>query len=333
MLQYSVTRLFRALPLVWAICTLVFGVVHLLPGDPIELVAGEQASLEQKQAVARALRLDLPIFLNEQPLQVETQGIQALWHAVRHTQYAWFLHDLLTGQLQSLHSRREVASILAEKLPYTLALGSAAMLLALLLALPLGTLAARKPGGALDQTVLTLSLVGVSLPSFWLGPLGMLIFGVWLGWLPISGAGSGWHLILPACTLGLGLTGLLLRMTRSVVLETLQEDFIRTARSKGVSELRILFAHALRAAAGPIVVVAGLQLGALLTGSILTEEIFGWPGLGRELILAVRTRDYPLLQGCVLLISVTWIGVNLGSELIQAALHPSARVLIDVEAE
>lgn len=347
MLRFTLLKLLRAIPLLWGISTLVFLLVHLLPGDPLQLLVGEHASQEQRASIARALRLDLPLFWNGDPPRApdpqpmsSTQPqvpspvpLPAQWQArtnhLTETQYGWFIHDLLTGELTSLHARRPVFSIMREKLPYTLLLGTSAMSLALLLGLPLGTLAARRPGGVLDRTALLLSMTAVSLPSFWLGPVGMLIFGVWLGWLPISGTGSIWHLILPTLTLGLGLTGVLLRMTRAVVLETLQEDFIRTARGKGLSELRVLFAHALRASLGPVVVVIGLQLGAVLTGSILTEEIFGWPGLGRELILAIRTRDYPLLQGCVLLISSTWVLINLVSELVQAAVHPRVRALLE----
>lgn len=327
MIKTVLWRLLLAIPQLLGMLTLVFALSQWLPGDPVTLMLGDQATQEDQQSLRAALHLDLPLFWNG---EARPSAQAPAWHKhfspVLETRYGWFWRDLFSGSLRSYRSQRPVVEVLGERYPATLELGGLALLLALGLGIPLGTLCAQKPGGMLDRLALSISLVGVSLPSFWLGPLLMMLFAIELGWLPLSGREQPQSVILPALTLALGMAALLLRLSRASVLEVLGEDFVRTARAKGLSGRGVLFRHALRASLIPLITVVGLQAGGLLSGSVITEEIFGWPGLGRELLNAVRGRDFPMLQGCAMLLACTWVVIHLLTELIQATLDPRIRL-------
>jgi peptide/nickel transport system permease protein len=241
-------------------------------------------------------------------------------------QYVHFLVRAARGDLgDSLAYHAPVTQVIAERYPATLELAAAALVLAVGVAVPLGVAAAVRPGSLLDHAARLASLAGVCLPSIWLGPLLMLVFSIQLGWLPVSGRGSAAHLVLPATTLALGMAGILVRLTRASVLDTLAEDWIRTARAKGASGWRVFGVHALRNALVPVVTVAGLQAGALLAGAIITETVFAWPGIGRLVVQGIAARDYPLVQGCVLAIAATYVAVNTATDLVYAALDPRLR--------
>lgn len=294
-------RRLASLPLLLLVVTsLVFALVEVVPGDPIDFMIGENAALDRKQELRAAYHLDDPV----------------------HVRYARFYGELGRGELRSLHTREPVAEILAARMPFTLLLAAVALLVSAGVALPLGTLSAWKPNGWLDALARTASLVGISIPNFWLGPLLIILFAIHLGWLPVAGADRPASVVLPAMTLGLGMASILTRITRAAVLDALSSDHVRTARAKGASELRVVLAHGLRAAMVPVLTILGLQFGALLTGAIITEEVFGWPGLGREIVTAIRSRDLPVIQGCVLVISVTWLLVNTGTDLLYRRFDP-----------
>lgn len=283
------------------VCTLVFLLTHLIPGDPVTAMLGETARPADQEALRHALGLDLPIA----------------------TQYGRYLSGLLQLDLgRSFQDQRPVAEILGERLPATLQLAAAALLLALLLAVPLGLLAARRRGSLFDSAAMVFSLIGVSMPSFWLGPLLILVFSLWLGWTPVSGSEHPLSLVLPAVTLGTALAAVLARMVRASVLEVLGEDYVRTARAKGLSEFAVLYRHALRNAWLPVLTLVGLQLGGLLGGAVITETVFAWPGVGSLLVESIQARDFPLVQGCVLLISLVYVFVNALTDLAYARVDP-----------
>lgn len=299
-------RLFFMLPVVWGVSTFVFLIIHLIPGDPIDLMLGETANQVDRQTLRRQLGLDQP-----------------LWR-----QYTTFLQRVVRGDLgQSLHNRRPVSTLIAERLPATASLALAALCVSVGLAIPLGVLAAIRPGSLMDTSSMILALLGVSMPNFWLGPLLILIFSIQLDWLPVSGRGGGGlaYLILPAITLGTGMMAILTRMTRSSMLETLREDYIRTAAAKGLSTWTVVAKHALGNALIPLVTLVGLQGGALLAGAVITETIFAWPGLGDLTIKAIQQRDYPVVQGCVLVIALTYVVVNMLTDMLYAVVDPRIR--------
>jgi len=299
-----VGRLGAAALVVLGVCTLVFLLIHLVPGDPVEAMLGEGARPADRAALTAALGLDRPL------------GEQYLSYLAR-------LARLDLGQ--SFVYQRPVADLLAERLPATLTLAAVALGLALLLAVPLGVLAACRRGLALDGAAMGFSLLGSSIPNFWLGPLLILVFSLWLGWTPVSGREGPASLILPALTLGTSLAAILARMVRSSVLEVLGEDYIRTARAKGLSPAAVLWGHALRNAWLPVLTLVGLQLGGLLGGAVITETVFAWPGVGSLLVEAIQGRDYPVVQGCVLLISLAYVLVNTGTDLAYAWVDPRIR--------
>ena len=301
MFTLLLTRLVSALVVVLGVCTLVFLLIHLVPGDPVEAMLGENAQVADREALRQALGLDRP--LGEQYLD-----------------YLQRLARLDLGL--SFQERRPVAAILGERLPATLELTLAALALALTLALPLGVLAARHRGSPLDTGAMGLSLVGVSIPNFWLGPLLILVFSLWMGWTPVSGREGPASLILPALTLGTGMAAILARMVRGSILEVLGEDYVRTARAKGLSERRVLWGHALRNAWLPILTLIGLQLGGLLGGAVITETVFAWPGVGSLLVEAIQSRDYPVVQACVLLVSLSYVLVNTLTDLVYGWVDP-----------
>ena len=295
------TRLGAALVVVLGVCTLVFLLIHLVPGDPVEAMLGERAQAADRAALRVALGLDLP--LSEQ--------------------YGRYLSGLLRLDLgRSFLDQRPVALILAERLPATLRLALAALGIALVIALPLGVLAARFRGSALDSAAMTLSLAGISIPNFWLGPLLILVFSLWLGWTPVSGDETPASIILPAITLGTALAAILARMVRASMLEVLGEDYVRTARAKGLGEAAVLWRHALRNAWLPVLTVIGLQLGGLLAGAVITETVFSWPGIGSLLVDAIKARDFPVVQGCVLLISLCYVLMNALTDLAYVWIDP-----------
>jgi len=305
MIQLILSRIGSALLVVFGVCTLVFLLIHLVPGDPVEAMLGESARPADRQALCANLGLDRP--LSEQYLR-----------------YLGGLARLDLGR--SFQFQRPVAELLAERIPATLELAGTALALALAVAVPLGVLAARNQGGALDSGAMGLSLLGISIPNFWLGPLLILVFSLWLGWTPVSGRDGLESLILPAVTLGSGLAAILARMVRGSVLEVLGEDYVRTARAKGLSEAAVIRRHALRNAWLPILTLVGLQLGGLLGGAVITETVFAWPGIGSLLVEAIRNRDYPVVQACVLLVSLAYVLVNTLTDLVYAWVDPRIRL-------
>ncbi len=304
MRTYLFRRVFLLVPVVLGVSTLVFFFIHMIPGDPVDVMLGESARIEDREALRADLHLNEPIG----------------------AQYARYLGGLLRGDLgYSLASRRPVFQSVLERFPATLELAAAAMLLALTVALPLGILSAVRHRSAVDRGSLLFALIGVSMPNFWLGPLLILLFSIKLGALPVSGRGGLSHLILPAVTLGLAMSGILTRMIRSSLLEVIQKEYVLAAKAKGLSFRTVIVKHAFRNALVPIVTVLGLQAASLLAGAIITETIFAWPGIGRLTIQAIASRDYPLVQGCVLLIAVTTAVVNLVADLLYGAVDPRIR--------
>lgn len=317
MLRFLVRRLLLTIPVLLGVATLVFALIHLVPGDPAVSMLGEAATAADVAALRARLGLDDPL-----PVQ-----------------YGRFLREAVGGQLgQSLRTGRPVTVELTEKLGATVLLAVMAMLVALAVALPLGIIAAVRANTWVDHVAMGLALIGLSMPNFWLGPLLALLFGVHLGWLPISGRGPSSamlfgsvprvppaYLVLPALTLGLALAAILARMTRASLVEELRELYVRAARARGVSMTRTVLRHALRNGLIPIITIVGLQFGAVLTGTIITETIFAWPGLGRLLIQSIQFRDYPMVQGCILLIAVTYIIVNLITDLAYGLADPRIR--------
>jgi peptide/nickel transport system permease protein len=287
-----------------AVATVVFLVIHAVPGDPVDVMLGEAAA----PADALALRRDMAL---DQPLPV---------------QYARFVVRTLQGDLgRSLTHRAPVARVIGGRYPATLELAGAALTVALAVALPLGVVAAVRAGSAVDRAVRLVSLGGVCVPSFFLGPVLILVFGIRLGWLPVSGRGGVAHLVLPAITLGVGMTAILLRLTRASLCAALAEDYVRTARARGAPEWRVIGVHALRNALLPVTTIAGLQAGALLAGAVITETIFAWPGLGRLVVEAIGARDYPLVQGCVLVIGASYVAINTATDILQRWIDPRLR--------
>jgi len=301
MLRLALRRLAFTLPTMLAAASLVFLLIHLVPGDPVDVMLGENAQGADREALRRTLGLDRPLTV----------------------QYAAFLGGIVTGNLgRSLVSGTPVTELLAARFPATAELTFAALAVAIALALPLGLAAAARPGTWLDRGSVGFALLGVSVPSFWLGPMLIILFAIHLRWLPVSGRGTWAHLVLPAFTLGFGMAAILTRMTRASVLECLGEDYVRTARAKGVGRARILTRHALRNALAPVVTILGLQFGALLAGTVITETIFAWPGLGRLLIDAINQRDYPVAQGCILLIAASFVAANALADVVNGLLDP-----------
>jgi ABC-type dipeptide/oligopeptide/nickel transport system permease component len=297
-------RLLYTLPVVWLVVSLVFLLIHLVPGDPVAQMLGEGATATDLDALRHQYGLDLPLS----------------------QQYLHYWHGVLHGDLgHSLRLNDSVTHLILQRYPYTLELTLAALVIALLAAVPAGILAALHRGKWRDNTVGVVSLFGLSFPAFAMGPIAILLVSIKLGWLPVSGAGSPAHLVLPAITMGSGLAAILTRMVRTAMLEELGQDYVRTARAKGLPERTVLYRHALRNALIPIVTLVGLQFGALLAGAIVTETIFSWPGVGRLTITAISNRDYALVQGCILAVGLTYILVNLATDILYAVLNPRIR--------
>jgi peptide/nickel transport system permease protein len=302
---YLAQRLLGALLAVLGVVSIVFLFIHLVPGDPVEVMLGESAGSADRAALRLALGL-------QQPLPV---------------QYLHYLGGLLHLDLgYSIQRQLPVSRLLLERLPATGLLALVTLCFTLVLAVPLGVLAALHRNSGWDRASMGLSLLGISVPNFWLGPLLILLFSLWLGWLPVSGKSGAASVILPALTLSTGLIAVLSRMVRSSMLDVLHEDYLRTARAKGLPPARVILHHALRNALLPVITLLGLQLGALLAGAVVTETVFSWPGIGLLTIEAIQSRDYPVVQGCVLVISLSYVLVNLVTDLVYAWVDPRIRL-------
>ena len=304
MLRYFALRALYMLPAVWLVVSLVFLLIHLVPGDPIVQMLGEGAPVGDIQAMRHAYGLDLPVG----------------------QQYINYWKGVLHGDLgQSLRFSQHVGTLVAQRYPYTLLLTALALLVGLALSIPAGVHSARRKNRWDDRTISVLSLFGLSFPNFALGPILILLFSIKLGWLPVSGSGSFAHMVLPAITMGGALAAILTRMVRTSMLEELGQDYIRTARAKGLSEQVVVYRHALRNALVPVLTVVGLQFAALLAGAIVTETIFAGPGVGRLVIQAIGNRDYFLVQGCILTIGLTYVAVNFVTDLLYSVANPKIR--------
>ena len=303
--RFLVRRALLTIPVLLGVATLVFSLIHLVPGDPAQAMLGDGASPQDIAELRTSLGLDRPLT----------------------AQYATFLRHAVMGDLgTSFRTGQPVTQMIAERVPATAELALAAMTVAILLALPLGIIAAVRKNTFVDHAAMTFSLAGISIPNFWLGPLLAIAFSVELGWLPVSGRGTVAHLVLPAVSLGLALSALLARMTRASLLEELGELYVRAARARGVSPSAAVLGHALRNSLIPLVTIVALQFGAVLTGAVITETIFAWPGIGRLLIQSIGFRDYPMVQGCILLIAVTYVSVNLLTDVLYGVLDPRIRL-------
>jgi ABC-type dipeptide/oligopeptide/nickel transport system permease component len=304
MTRYISLRLLLALPALWLILTMVFLLAHIVPGDPVQQMLGDGARAEDLQQLRHTLGLDLPL------------GVQ----------YGRYLGGVLHGNLgESFRFQQPVLRVVASHYPATLELAIVALFVCAMIGIPAGILAAQRRGRPTDHAIGIFTLFGLSVPNFALGPVLILIFSVIFGWLPVSGRGGISHLILPSITLGAALAAILTRMVRTSVIEELSSDYVRTARAKGLPESAVLFRHAFRNALIPILTILGLQFGTLLAGTIVTESIFSWPGVGRLAVQAIQARDYPLLQGCILLIAVSYVFVNLLTDLVYALVDPRVR--------
>lgn len=321
MLRYLLTRLLYTLPAVWLVVSVVFLLIHLVPGDPIQQMLGEGAASADVEAARHAYGLDVPLG----------------------QQYVNYWKGVLHGDLgRSLRLDQPVGALIRQRYPYTLFLTLAALAVALAVSIPAGVRSARHRNRWDDRLLSFLSLLGLSFPNFALGPVLILIFSISLGLLPVSGSGTwrplyfswlqvpadgdAWaHLLLPAITMGGALAAILTRMVRTAMLEELGQDYIRTARAKGLSERAVVYRHALRNALVPVLTVVGLQFGALLAGAIVTETIFSWPGIGRLTLTAIGTRDYYLVEGCILAIGLTYVAVNFLTDLTYSLVNPRIR--------
>jgi peptide/nickel transport system permease protein len=305
MRAYLVSRLLSAVWVIAGVSSLVFFMIHWVPGDPVEVMLGESATATDRVALRASLGLDQPLL----------------------QQWANFLSGAVRLDLgSSLYGGEPVLELLRTRYPATLELAGLAFVIALLIALPLGILAAVRRGTRWDLGAMSFSLLGVSIPNFWLGPLLVMLFSVALGWFPVSGRGGPLSVVLPSITLGTALAAILSRMVRSSLLEVLGEDYIRSARAKGLSPYQVVVGHALRNAWLPVLTVLGMQLGALLGGAVVTETVFNWPGIGSLLVESIQRRDYPVVQGCVLSISLCYVVINLLTDLVYAWVDPRVRL-------
>jgi ABC-type dipeptide/oligopeptide/nickel transport system permease component len=305
MARHIFHRFLLTLPAIWLVLTLVFLLIHIVPGDPVEQMLGEGAAPGQIVELRHNLGLDQPLL----------------------QQYGHYLWNIARGDFgQSFKFQAPVRHVIFERYPATLQLAFLALIVCAAIAIPLGVLAAHRRGTNTDRAVGVFTLFGLAVPNFALGPLLMVLFGIELGWLPISGRGGPLNYILPAATLGAALAAILTRMVRGAMLEELSSDYVRTARAKGLSTATVLVRHALRNALIPIITILGLQFGTLLAGTIVTETIFSWPGIGRLTVMAISSRDYPLLQGCILVIALSYVLVNLLTDLLYAVIDPRVRL-------
>ena len=299
--RFLIRRLVLVVPVLLGIVTIVFSLIHVVPGDPVQIMLGEGAQSKDVEFLRHQLGLDRPVL----------------------EQYATYLNNLLHGNLGvSFRFSEPVGSIILTRYPATIELALLSLMIGLVIALPAGVLAASRAGTQWDRCITTFTLLGISLPNFVLGPMAIILFSIVLGWLPVSGRSGISSYVLPALTLGLSLSAILTRMVRASMIDELQEDYVKTARAKGLAESSVLLKHALKNGLIPVVTVLGLQVGTLLGGAIITESIFSWPGLGRLTVQAINSRDYPLVQGCILTIALTYVLVNLLTDLTYGLVDP-----------
>lgn len=305
MIRFLIRRLVLTVPVLLGVATLVFSLVHLVPGDPAQVMLGDAAAPEDVARLRHTLGLDRPLY----------------------AQYLSFVGGALRGDLgTSLRTSQPVVAAIAERMPATVELALSSMLVALVVSIPLGIVAAVRAGTVVDHAATTTSLLGISIPNFWLGPLLAIGFSIELGWFPVSGRGTLGHLVLPSITLGAPLAAVLARITRASLIEELRELYVLAARARGVSVARAIVVHAFRNSLIPVVTVLGLQFGSVLTGAVITETIFAWPGVGRLLVQSINFRDYPLVQGCILLIAVSYVSMNLLVDVAYGLLDPRIRL-------
>lgn len=296
-----ISRLFGFFTVILGVLVLTFLLIHLVPGDPVEVMLGDSASVTDREALREQLGLNQPLL----------------------TQFGTYLSKLAHGDLgHSIHTKTPIIELFKARYPASVKLALLSLLIGLIIGIPLGVYAALKAGRWQDIVVTIISVRLSAMPVFWLGPMLMLVFAVWLGWLPVSGMDEPTSIILPALTLGFGLSAILTRMTRTSLLEVLNDDFIRTARAKGLSENVVIFRHALRAALLPIVTIFGLQMGSLLAGTVITETIFSWDGIGRLLVESIEKRDYPVTQACVLAVALSYVVINLLTDVVYRLVDP-----------
>ncbi|MES2579826.1 MAG: nickel ABC transporter permease [Pseudomonadota bacterium] len=289
---------------VFGVLMLTFLLIHLVPGDPVEVMLGESASVTDRAALRTDLGLDQPLA----------------------QQFGGYLIKLSQGDLGfSIHTKTPIIELIKTRYPATLKLALLSLFIGIVIGVPLGVYAALKANHWQDFIVTIVSVRLSAMPAFWLGPLLMLLFAVWLGWLPVSGMDDNTSIILPAMTLGFGLSAILTRMTRTSLLEVLNDDFIRTARAKGLTENTVIIRHALRAALLPIITIVGLQMGSLLAGTVITETIFSWDGIGRLLVESIEKRDYPVTQACVLVVALSYVVVNLFTDILYRLADPRVK--------
>jgi peptide/nickel transport system permease protein len=300
-----INKVFSFFTVIFGVLLLTFLLIHLVPGDPVEVMLGESASMADRETLRAELGLNQPLI----------------------TQFGSYLGKLAHGDLgASIHTKTPIIELIKTRYPATLKLAVLSLMIGLVIGIPLGIYAALKANHWQDFVVTIVSVRLSAMPAFWLGPMLMLVFAVWLGWLPVSGTESRTSIILPAITLGFGLSAILTRMTRTSLLEVLNDDFIRTARAKGLSEKTVIVKHALRAALLPIITIVGLQMGSLLAGTVITETIFSWDGIGRLLVESIEKRDYPVTQACVLVVALSYVLVNLFTDMIYRFADPRVRL-------
>lgn len=299
--MFFLQRLMRFFTVIFGALLLTFLLIHLVPGDPVEVMLGESASSADREALRAELGLNQPLL----------------------QQFGSYLNKLAHADFgHSIHTKASIAGLIKTRYPATLKLALLSLLIGLVIGIPLGIYSALKAGHWQDILVTIISVRLSAMPAFWLGPVLMLIFAVWLGWLPVSGMESNTSIILPAVTLGFGLSAILTRMTRTSLLEVLNDDYIRTARAKGLTERVVILRHAMRAALLPIITIVGLQMGSLLAGAVITETIFSWDGIGRLLVESIEKRDYPVTQACVLVVALSYVVVNLFTDLLYKLADP-----------
>ncbi len=302
--MFLIKKLSGFATVIFGVLLLTFLLIHAVPGDPVDVMLGESASVADKDALRADLGLNQPLF----------------------AQFGSYLSKLSHGDFgYSIHTKTPIIEMIQSRYPATLKLALLSLLIGLSIGVPLGLWAALKAGHWQDMMVTIISVRFSAMPAFWLGPILMLIFAVWLGWLPVSGMESRTSIILPAVTLGLGLSAILTRMTRTSLLEVLNDDYIRTARAKGLSERTVIIRHALRAALLPIITIVGLQMGSLLAGTVITETVFSWDGIGRLLVESIEKRDYPVTQACVLVVALSYVLVNAVTDICYRFADPRVR--------
>lgn len=301
MWAYIAKRLLLSIPVIFGVAFLVFAMVRLVPGDPARIIAGEAATREIVEGIRKDMGLDRPLL----------------------RQFATFLGNAVQGDFgRSVRSKAPVAGEVAARLPNTARLATAGLFVAVVVGVSAGIVSAIRPYSWIDTVVMLVALAGLSMPVFWSGLMLILIFAVWLGWLPAVGTGGMAHLVLPAITLGMSTAAIIARMSRSSMLEVLRSDYIRTARAKGLAEAAVVNHHAFRNALIPVITVVGLQMGTLLSGAVLTETVFAWPGIGRLLVEGILARDYPIVQASVLVVAMAFVLVNLMVDVLYAVVDP-----------